>query len=253
MSRKPLMAANWKMYKTLGETREFFEAFLPKIKDIEDRDIVIAPPFTALALSCELVRGLDNIRIAAQNMFHEDKGAYTGEISPLMLKDIGVELVILGHSERRHIFGEGDELIGKKVQAALKHGLMPILCVGERLEEREQGLTQRVVETQLQGGLKQVSNGEVENLIIAYEPVWAIGTGKTATPELAQEVHQYIREWIGKKFTSTIAENLRILYGGSVKPANVAGLMAQPDIDGALVGGASLKAGDFEKIVRIEG
>ena len=253
MSRKPLMAANWKMYKTLGETREFFEAFLPKIKDIEDRDIVIAPPFTALALSCELVRGLDNIRIAAQNMFHEDEGAYTGEISPLMLKDIGVELVILGHSERRHIFGERDELIGKKVQAALKHGLMPILCVGERLEEREQGLTQRVVETQLQGGLKQVSNGEVENLIIAYEPVWAIGTGKTATPELAQEVHQFIREWIGKKFTSTIAENLRILYGGSVKPANVAGLMAQPDIDGALVGGASLKAGDFEKIVRIEG
>ncbi len=253
MSRKPLMAANWKMYKTLGETREFFEAFLPKIKDIEDRDIVIAPPFTALALSCELVRGLDNIRIAAQNMFHEDEGAYTGEISPLMLKDIGVELVILGHSERRHIFGEGDELIGKKVQAALKHGLMPILCVGERLEEREQGLTQRVVETQLQGGLKQVSNGEVENLVIAYEPVWAIGTGKTATPELAQEVHQFIREWICKKFTSTIAENLRILYGGSVKPANVAGLMAQPDIDGALVGGASLKAGDFEKIVRIEG
>ncbi len=253
MSRKPLMAANWKMYKTLGETREFFEAFLPKIKDIEDRDIVIAPPFTALALSCELVRGLDNIRIAAQNMFHEDEGAYTGEISPLMLKDIGVELVILGHSERRHIFGERDELIGKKVQAALKHGLMPILCVGERLEEREQGLTQRVVETQLQGGLKQVSNGEVENLIIAYEPVWAIGTGKTATPELAQEVHQFIREWIGKKFTSTIAENLRILYGGSVKPANVAGLMAQPDIDGALVGSASLKAGDFEKIVRIEG
>ncbi len=253
MSRKPLMAANWKMYKTLGETREFFEAFLPKIKDIEDRDIVIAPPFTALALSCELVRGLDNIRIAAQNMFHEDEGAYTGEISPLMLKDIGVELVILGHSERRHIFGERDELIGKKVQAALKHGLMPILCVGERLEEREQGLTQRVVETQLQGGLKQVSNGEVENLVIAYEPVWAIGTGKTATPELAQEVHQFIREWICKKFTSTIAENLRILYGGSVKPANVAGLMAQPDIDGALVGGASLKAGDFEKIVRIEG
>ncbi len=253
MSRKPLMAANWKMYKTLGETREFFEAFLPKIKDIEDRDIVIAPPFTALALSCELVRGLDNIRIAAQNMFHEDEGAYTGEISPLMLKDIGVELVILGHSERRHIFGEGDELIGKKVQAALKHGLMPILCVGERLEEREQGLTQRVVETQLQGGLKQVSNGEVENLVIAYEPVWAIGTGKTATPELAQEVHQFIREWICKKFTSTIAENLRILYGGSVKLANVAGLMAQPDIDGALVGGASLKAGDFEKIVRIEG
>ena len=253
MSRKPLMAANWKMYKTLGETREFFEAFLPKIKDIEDRDIVIAPPFTALALSCELVRGLDNIRIAAQNMFHEDEGAYTGEISPLMLKDIGVELVILGHSERRHIFGEGDELIGKKVQAALKHGLMPILCVGERLEEREQGLTQRVVETQLQGGLKQVSNGEIENLVIAYEPVWAIGTGKTATPELAQEVHQFIREWICKKFTSTIAENLRILYGGSVKPANVAGLMAQPDIDGALVGGASLKAGDFEKIVRIEG
>ncbi len=253
MSRKPLMAANWKMYKTLGETREFFEAFLPKIKDIEDRDIVIAPPFTALALSCELVRGLDNIRIAAQNMFHEDEGAYTGEISPLMLKDIGVELVILGHSERRHIFGEGDELIEKKVQAALKHGLMPILCVGERLEEREQGLTQRVVETQLQGGLKQVSNDEVENLIIAYEPVWAIGTGKTATPELAQEVHQFIREWIGKKFTSTIAENLRILYGGSVKPANVAGLMAQPDIDGALVGGASLKVGDFEKIVRIEG
>ncbi len=253
MSRKPLMAANWKMYKTLGETREFFDAFLPKIKDIEDRDIVIAPPFTALALSCELVRGLDNIRIAAQNMFHEDEGAYTGEISPLMLKDIGVELVILGHSERRHIFGEGDELIGKKVQAALKHGLMPILCVGERLEEREQGLTQRVVETQLQGGLKQVSNGEVENLVIAYEPVWAIGTGKTATPELAQEVHQFIREWICKKFTSTIAENLRILYGGSVKLANVAGLMAQPDIDGALVGGASLKAGDFEKIVRIEG
>ena len=252
MGRRPLLAANWKMYKTVGETREFFDAFLPGIEDVEDRDIVIAPPFTALVLASQLVRGVGNVSIAAQNMFHEDEGAFTGEISPLMLKDIGVEFVILGHSERRHIFGETDELIGKKVEAALRHGLVPILCVGESLEEREEGMTRRVIEAQLQGGLEHVSDVDADGLVIAYEPVWAIGTGKTATPQLAQEVHLFIRDWLGKKFTSTIAENVRILYGGSVKPANVAGLMEQPDIDGALVGGASLRAEDFEKIVRIQ-
>lgn len=252
MSRRYLMAANWKMYKTLEETRAFFRAFLPNVKDIDWLDIVIAPPFTVLFEACAQLRAYPNIRIAAQNMYFEDEGAYTGEISPAMIKDLGVTHVILGHSERRHIFHEDDDLIGKKVEAALAKGLCPILCVGETLEQRQAHETNDVLARQLEGALGRVNESIAHHLVIAYEPVWAIGTGKTATPELAQEAHETIRKWMAEKFTSTIAENLRILYGGSVKPANVAGLMAQADIDGALVGGASLDALSFEKIVRFE-
>ncbi|OCC14560.1 Triosephosphate isomerase [Dissulfuribacter thermophilus] len=250
--RRPLIAANWKMYKTLEETRAFFKEFIPKIKDIFDRDIIIAPPFTSLNEAANLVKEVPNCHIAAQNMHFEEQGAFTGEISPLMLKAIGVSFVIIGHSERRHIFGESDDLIGKKVKSAITHGICPILCVGETLEQREQGHTNEVISTQIDGGLSLVSLEEMESVTIAYEPVWAIGTGKTATPELAQEVHSFIRKLIAQKFNSPIAENLRLLYGGSVKPENVAGLMNQPDIDGALVGGASLEVNSFEKIVRFE-
>ena len=253
MARRPLIAANWKMYKTVGEARGYLQEFLPNVAGINDRDIVIAPPFTALSEACSQTSAYPNVKIAAQNMYFEDEGAYTGEISPKMIKDIGAHYVILGHSERRHIFHEDDDLIGKKVKAAQKNGLTPILCIGETLEQREANHTEDVLARQLDGGLRFLDKDKATQLVIAYEPVWAIGTGKTATPELAQEAHTTIRDWLAKKFTSTIAENLRILYGGSVKPANVAGLMAQPDIDGALVGGASLEAESFEKIVRFEG
>lgn len=250
--RRPLIAANWKMYKTLEETRTFFKEFIPKIKDIFDRDIIVAPPFTSLNEASNLVKEVPNCHIAAQNMHFEEQGAFTGEISPLMLKAIGVSFVIIGHSERRHIFGESDDLIGKKVKSAIIHGICPILCVGETLEQREQGRTNEVISMQLDAGLSLISLEEMESVTIAYEPVWAIGTGKTATPELAQEVHSFIRNLIAQKFNSPIAENLRLLYGGSVKPENVSGLMSQPDIDGALVGGASLEVNSFEKIVRFE-
>ncbi len=250
--RRPLIAANWKMYKTLEETRAFFQEFIPKIKEIVDRDIIVAPPFTSLSEASNLVKEVPFCHIAAQNMHFEEQGAFTGEISPLMLKAIGVSFVIIGHSERRHIFGESDDIIGKKVKSAITHGICPILCVGETLEQREQGRTNEVISMQLDAGLSLISLEEMESVTIAYEPVWAIGTGKTATPELAQEVHSFIRNLIAQKFNSPIAENLRLLYGGSVKPENVTGLMNQPDIDGVLVGGASLEVNSFEKIVRFE-
>ncbi len=245
--RRPLMAANWKMHKTLAETKEFFNSFLPKVKGLDDRDILIAPPFTALALSKKLTDN-SNIILAAQNMHWEEKGAFTGEISPLMIKEIDINWVILGHSERRHIFGENDEVIAAKVASALAHDLNPILCIGEKLEERELGKTEDILKVQLESVFGTLSQELAQKMTIAYEPVWAIGTGKTATPEIAQEAHSFIRSWLSNWFDSTIAQKVRILYGGSVKPENVESLMAQKDIDGVLVGGASLDPEKFSQI-----
>ena len=245
--RRLLIAGNWKMHKTVQEAVELVRELKELVSDVKDRDILVCPPFTALyAVSRELEGS--NIALGAQNMFYEEKGAFTGEISPLMVKDVGCSYVILGHSERRHIFGETDELINKKVLSAVNHGLIPILCVGETLQEREEGKTKDVIERQVKEGLKGLN--ETSEFVIAYEPVWAIGTGKTATPELAEKVHSFIREILAEMFGKEKADSIRILYGGSVKPENAAGLMSQPNIDGSLVGGASLKAESFAKIVK---
>jgi len=235
------------MHKTVQEAVELVRELKELVSDVKDRDILVCPPFTALyAVSRELEGS--NIALGAQNMFYEEKGAFTGEISPLMVKDVGCSYVILGHSERRHIFGETDELINKKVLSAVNHGLIPILCVGETLQEREEDKTKEVIERQVKEGLKGLN--ETSEFVIAYEPVWAIGTGKTATPELAEKVHSFIREILAEMFGKEKADSIRILYGGSVKPENAAGLMSQPNIDGSLVGGASLKAESFAKIVK---
>ena len=245
--RRLLIAGNWKMHKTVQEAVELVRELKELVSDVKDRDILVCPPFTALyAVSRELEGS--NIALGAQNMFYEEKGAFTGEISPLMVKDVGCSYVILGHSERRHIFSETDELINKKVLSAVNHGLIPILCVGETLQEREEDKTKEVIERQVKEGLKGLN--ETSEFVIAYEPVWAIGTGKTATPELAEEVHSFIREILAEMFGKEKADSIRILYGGSVKPENAAGLMSQPNIDGSLVGGASLKAESFAKIVK---
>ena len=247
--RRLLIAGNWKMHKTVPEAIELVRELKELTADVDDRDILVCPPFTALYPVGRELQGT-NIALGGQNMFYEEQGAFTGEISPIMLKDVGCSYVILGHSERRHIFGETDELINRKVLSAAEHGLTPILCVGEKIEERESGETEKVVERQVKEGLRGF-NPENE-FVIAYEPVWAIGTGKTATPELAQEVHAFIREILSELFGKEKAEKTRILYGGSVKPENAKGLLEMPDIDGALVGGASLKADSFAKIVKFD-
>ena len=247
--RRLLIAGNWKMHKTIPEALDLVRELKELVKDVNDRDILVCPPFTALYPVSRELEG-SNIVLGGQNMYFEEQGAFTGEISPLMLKDAGCSYVILGHSERRHIFGETDELVNKKVLSAINHGLIPILCVGELLEERESGKTQEVVEKQVREGLKGI-DGDNE-FVIAYEPVWAIGTGKTATPELAEEVHLFIRQVLSDMFGSEKANSVRILYGGSVKPENAAGLLNMENIDGALVGGASLKAESFAKIVNFD-
>lgn len=244
--RRPVIAANWKMNKTIPEAIEFVNIFASAVSDIKDVDIIIAPPFTALYPVSELIRG-SNIKLSAQNVFYEEKGAYTGEVSPSMLKDAGCDYVIIGHSERRHYFGENDDILNKKVRAALKNGLNVIFCIGETLKEREEGITFNVLERQTKEGLR---DADLSRIVIAYEPVWAIGTGKTATPEQAQEVHYYIRNKLREQ--NLDADSIRILYGGSVTPDNIDDLMACPDVDGALVGGASLKPESFERIVRFK-
>jgi triosephosphate isomerase len=249
--RKPIIAGNWKMFKTTSEARELVRQLKEALADVDSVEIVVSPPFTALATVVGELKG-SHISVAGQNMYWEESGAYTGEVSPLMLKDIGCTHVIIGHSERRQFFNETDGTVNKKVKAALKTGLTPIVCVGETLEERELGATMKVVERQIRDGLDGLSPREMEKTVIAYEPVWAIGTGKTATPQQAEEVHQLIRSIIAQRADS-VAQDLRILYGGSVKPDNVDELMAQPNIDGALVGGASLQADPFVRIVRFKG
>jgi triosephosphate isomerase len=242
------MAGNWKMNNSCAESVELVSQLKAMLADSKEIDIVVAPPFTALGAVATVLKE-SPIGLAAQHVFWEETGAFTGEISTAMLKDVGCRYVIIGHSERRQYFSETDETVNKRLKAALKASLIPIVCIGESLAEREAEKALAVIEQQLKGGLKGLSLEEMENVIIAYEPVWAIGTGKTATPDQAQEVHHFIRDLIARIFSKAIAESTSILYGGSVKPDNVDQLMAQPDIDGALVGGASLKADAFARIV----
>lgn len=250
-NRRPLIAANWKMYKTVAEAISFVKSIQEETGPCIDREVVIAPAFTAL----KAVRGIlkqQGYRLAAQNCHREEKGAFTGEISPIMLKDLGCEYVIVGHSERRQMFGETDETVRLKAGAVFKAGMAPVVCVGEILEEREQGKTFEVLAGQIEGALNGLSPVQAERLVIAYEPVWAIGTGRTATPGQAQEVHAFIRERIASLFNKGVDKKARILYGGSVKPSNIDELMAEPDIDGALVGGASLEVDSFKRLVQFK-
>lgn len=242
------MAGNWKMYKTPAETTSFFEKFKPLVGNADHCEIVICPPFTDLAAAAGAARGT-RIQIGAQNVYWAKEGAYTGEVSTGMIKGSGCSHVIIGHSERRQYFGETDETVLKKTVAALEAGLTPIVCVGERLEEREAGRTEAVLTGQFQNGIADLAPEQFAKIIVAYEPVWAIGTGKTATPEIAAAAHKVLRAEARKKYGAGAADNVRILYGGSVKPDNVKSLMAQPDIDGSLVGGASLDANSFAAIV----
>jgi triosephosphate isomerase len=246
--RKPLMAGNWKMYKNAGETTAFFEKFLPLVAASSHADVVIGAPFVNLPAAVAATSG-SKVEIGAQNLFWAKEGAYTGEISPPMLVGVGCKWVIIGHSERRQYFGETEETVLKRTLAALEYGLKPIVCVGERLEERESGSTEAVLKAQFDGGVASLSDAQFAQITIAYEPVWAIGTGKTATPDMAADAHRYIRGLVNGKYGAEAASKVRILYGGSVKPDNVKGLMAQPEIDGALVGGASLDAVGFASIV----
>ncbi len=247
--RRPYVAANWKMHKTVAEAGEFVDALLPQIAATQS-DVVICPPFTALTAVVERRYGTA-VKVAAQNMHEEGSGAFTGEISPPMLVELDVEAVVLGHSERRQYFGESDEALARKVPAALAAGLEPILCVGESEEARDGGQTEAVLERQLQADLAEVGPDDFPRVVIAYEPIWAIGTGRTATSEQAQEACAFIRDTL--RVHGAAADSVRILYGGSVKPDNAAELMAQADIDGALVGGASLEPVDFAAIVKAAG
>jgi triosephosphate isomerase len=248
MPRKPLIAANWKMYKTPAQAQEFMKNFLPLVANHDRDEVVVCPSFTSISVVIAAATG-SGVAIGAQNMHFADEGAYTGETSPLMLKAIGATHVILGHSERRQYFGETDELINKKLKTALQHCLVPIVCVGEVLAEREAGKTEEVLLRQTRGVLAGIAASAAAPIVIAYEPVWAIGTGKTATPQMASEAHAVIRGEVAKLFGPETADHLRILYGGSVKPDNATTLMNEPDIDGALVGGASLDPQSFAKIV----
>ncbi len=246
MERKKIIAGNWKMHKTEPETIEFIKKLAPEIVSCKP-SVYIAVPFTSLHVA-KKASEKTNVIIGAQNMHFEEKGAFTGEISAVMLKTAGAEFVLLGHSERRHVFHESDDMIAKKMVRALLDDLQPILCVGETEEERESGKTEKVLLQQLQTGLKKISEKEMEKVIVAYEPVWAIGTGKTATPEMAQKAHCFIRKSLKEMFAKT-ADFVPILYGGSVKPENSKELMSQKDIDGALIGGASLKPESFAAII----
>ncbi len=246
--RRPVIAGNWKMYKTQEETREFFDDFETLIGQATHCDIVVCPPFTALAAAKACAR-TTQIQVGAQDMHWEGKGAFTGEVSAQMLLEAGCSHVIIGHSERRQFFGETDDAVKKKVKAALEAGLIPIVCVGELLAEREGGQTETVLKKQFAGAFASLTGEQFSRIIIAYEPVWAIGTGRTATPEMAAEAHRFLRGLAAAQFTPERAGGLRILYGGSVKPDNIKGLMAQVEIDGALVGGASLEAQSFASIV----
>ncbi|MCA9400282.1 MAG: triose-phosphate isomerase [Candidatus Omnitrophica bacterium] len=247
--RKPIIAGNWKLNKTAKEAVELVTLIKREVSDVTDVDIVVCPVYTALSDVHDVV--LDtNIGLGAQDVYWEASGAFTGEVSAPLLKDAGVQYVIIGHSERRQFFGETDETVNKKLNAVLAEGLTPIVCVGELLEERESGKTFEVIETQCGGSLAGLTQEEMQKVVVAYEPVWAIGTGKTASPDQAQEVHKFIRDWMTKTFNEETAQSVRIQYGGSVKPENTKDLMSQPDIDGALVGGASLKSDSFVGIIQ---
>ncbi|QEK11859.1 triose-phosphate isomerase [Crassaminicella thermophila] len=245
--RIPIIAGNWKMHKTIKEAIAFVDDIKDHVKNT-DVEVVLCVPFTLLQSVKEATKGT-NIKVGAQNMHWEESGAFTGEVSPLMLKELGIDYCVIGHSERRQYFNETDETVNKKVHAALKHEIKPIVCVGETLEQRENGQTNAVVKDQVIKAFKDIESSKVKDVVIAYEPIWAIGTGKTATPEQANEVIYQIREVIKELYGEEVYTEIRIQYGGSVKPNNVEEIMNQEDIDGALVGGASLKPDDFVKLV----
>lgn len=248
MSRKIIIAGNWKMNGTIAETQNLINNLKPLVAGIDRCEIIVCPPFTSIGIA---VKAADksNIKVGAQNLHWESSGAFTGEVSAPMLKELGVEFVIIGHSERRQYFGETNETVNKRLKAALNAGLKPIVCIGELLSDRENGKTEKVLDTQLKGGLADIDSGQISGVVIAYEPVWAIGTGKTATPEMAEETHAYIRKCLVKMF-GTEAEKVRIQYGGSMKADNSGALVAQPNIDGGLIGGASLKAESFADLIK---
>jgi len=246
MSRTPILAGNWKMHCTIAEATALARGLVERVGSQSDRLVILGPPFTALGAVCDAVRG-SRIAVAAQNMHWEEKGAFTGEVSPVMLRDLGVTHVILGHSERRQLFAETDAAVRRKVESAFAHDLVPIVCVGETLAEREAGSTLAVIDRQIDAAAREIDPTLARRLVFAYEPVWAIGTGRVATPEQAEEVHAAIRKQLGD--LGLASDSIPILYGGSVKPDNIDGLMAKPDIDGALVGGASLEVEGFTRIV----
>jgi triosephosphate isomerase len=248
MKRTPLIAGNWKMHLTIQEAVALAKEVAGSSQGLEDREVMIAPAATSLAAVAEAVRESPVI-VAGQNVAWKQQGAYTGEISPLMLKDAGADMAIIGHSERRHIFGEDNAMINQRMVGALTYGITPILCVGETLDERDDGLTWDVLKTQIREGMETIALMQAEKIVIAYEPVWAIGTGKTASKEQAQEAHLFIRGVLEGIYEKKLAEQMRILYGGSVKPDNVDDLMKMPDVDGALVGGAALQSDSFNRII----
>lgn len=248
MSRKPLVAGNWKMHLRRDEAMALARSIADQARGLDDREVMIAPAFTALAPVAEVIKD-SGLVLGAQNVAWEQQGAFTGEVSPLMLSDLGVRMAIVGHSERRQIFHENDTMINQRLHGALQNGLVPILCMGETLEERERNITFPVIEQQLRHGLAEVGPDQARDIVLAYEPVWAIGTGKTASTEQAQEVHAFLRKVLADIYEKNIANTIRILYGGSVKPENIDDFMAQTDIDGALVGGAALKAESFARIM----
>ena len=250
-NRRPLIAGNWKMHTTVVDGCRLALDLAKGWQSKEDREVLVAPPFTILSEVAHVLEG-SAIMVAAQNVCWEEKGAFTGEISPTMVRDAGGRAAIVGHSERRQLFGESDALVNRRLRGALAFGLMGILCIGETLEEREQERTFAVLSQQVERGLEGVSAAEMARVVVAYEPVWAIGTGRTASKEQAQEAHAYIRGVLAKKFEKSVAEQTRILYGGSVKPTNIDELMRQPDIDGALVGGAALEAESFLRIIHFQ-
>jgi triosephosphate isomerase len=249
VARRHIIAGNWKMHKTVGEATLLAGAAVRAAEEARGVEVVVAPPFTALFPVAQALSGSE-VKLAAQNCHWERAGAYTGEVAPVMLADLGCAYCIVGHSERRQLFGDTDEAVNRRVRALLDVGVQPILCIGETLAQREAGDTFQVVETQLRQGLSGVPAADLARVVVAYEPVWAIGTGRNATPEQAEEVHRFLRECLARWYGSATADAIRILYGGSVKPANIDELMAQPDIDGALVGGASLEAESFARLVK---
>lgn len=247
--RIPLIAGNWKMYTTASEAVKLVESLKTLVQNLNGVEIAVCPPFVNLIPVAQVLKGT-SIRLGAQNMYWEDEGAFTGEVSAKMLKEAGCHFVILGHSERRQYFGETNETVNKKIKKALASGLYPIVCVGETLDEREKGMTEKVIHSQLEGCFQGLNSSDMQKIVIAYEPVWAIGTGRNATPEQAEEVHRFIRRWMESRFGKETTDVVRIQYGGSVKPENAMALLSQPDIDGALVGGASLKAESFKAIAK---
>jgi triosephosphate isomerase len=248
--RKPIIGGNWKMHLgTPTEAVSMIKKLKPLVKGIRNVDVVIAPPFTALNSAIRELKKT-SVNVAAQNMYFKDAGAFTGEVSSLFLKDIGVKYVILGHSERREIFGETDDLINKKIKKALEVSLIPIVCIGENLNAREEGRTKEIIQNQMEFSFKDITSHEMAKIVLAYEPIWAIGTGKTATPEQAEEIHIFIREILKQKYGEKVADETRIQYGGSIKPANAKSLFSKENIDGGLVGGASLNSESFYEIIK---